>query len=360
MAKKLRVGLLFGGRSAEHEISIISARNVADALDPDAFEVVPIGIDREGKWLTPASSYELLKSASSIQSVPSSESVALSPGSYGELTKFAGGSVGAVDVVFPILHGPFGEDGTVQGLLKLANVPFVGCGVLASALAMDKDVAKRLLRDAGIPVARFVVMRRGEKAEYKKIAADLGEVLFVKPANLGSSVGIAKVRSEKEFDTALEDAFRYDNKVLIEEYIQGREIECAVLGSGDPEASVVGEVVVNHDFYSYEAKYLDEKGATLEIPANIPEKTAAEVRALAVKAFRTLECEGMARVDLFLTKEGALYVNELNTIPGFTNISMYPKLWEATGIPYKELIRRLIELAIERHEHDARLKTGRT
>jgi len=359
MTKRLRVGLLFGGRSAEHEISIISARNVAAALDPQKYEVVPIAIDRTGKWLSPRASATLLQGASSIKDIPSSESVSLAPDSKGELTSHGGESGGSVDVVFPILHGPFGEDGTVQGLLKLANIPFVGCGVLASALAMDKDAAKRVFRDANIPVARFVIVRRGDKAAYKKIAAELGEVLFVKPANLGSSVGIAKVRDENEFDAALLEALRYDNKVLIEEYIKGREIECAVLGNEDPKASVVGEIVVKHDFYSYEAKYLDENGASLEIPADIPKESAEEVRALAVKAFRALECEGMARVDFFLTEEGALYINEINTIPGFTNISMYPKLWEATGVPYTELIDKLIELAIERHERDANLKTGR-
>jgi D-alanine-D-alanine ligase len=255
-----------------------------------------------------------------------------------------------LDVIFPILHGPFGEDGTVQGLLKLAQIPFVGADVLGSAIGMDKDVMKRLLLQAGIPTARFLCAHRHcqDKLHFHEIVAALGLPFFVKPANLGSSVGISKVKAEKEFLPALEKAFQFDRKILIEEFIEGREIECAVLGNEYPIASLAGELIPTHEFYSYEAKYIDEKGAHFKIPAELSLECMSAVQQMAIDAFRILCCEGMARVDFFLKSSGALYVNELNTIPGFTKISMYPKLWESSGMPYSQLLDRLIQLAIER------------
>lgn len=362
MDKKIRVGILFGGKSAEHEISLQSARNVMDAIDREKYEIVPICIAKSGKWLSPDAAQYMLRSGDSTMIVPgeSDKNVALIPQGGGELVVSSGGfAENSVDVVFPVLHGPFGEDGTVQGLLKLANVPFVGAGVLGSAVGMDKDVQKRLLRDAGIPVAKFLVFREKHNSpDYQKIVAELGSPFFVKPANLGSSVGISKVCNEREFRNAVEDAFQYDTKILAEEFIKGREIECAVLGNDDPQASIPGEIVPRHDFYSYEAKYLDENGAELKVPANIPEECAKKIKGMAVAAFKTLSCEGMGRVDFFLEENGNILVNEINTIPGFTSISMYPRLWESSGMPYGELIDRLIQLAIERFKREQKLKTS--
>jgi D-alanine-D-alanine ligase len=265
-----------------------------------------------------------------------------------------------VDVVFPVLHGPFGEDGTVQGLLKLANVPFVGAGVLGSAVGMDKDVMKRLLRDAQIPIPRFLVFERSNasKIDFKAVKSALGLPFFVKPANLGSSVGISKVTAHKQFAGALTEAFRFDNKILIEEAIQGREIECSVLGNENPITSVPGEIVTRHKFYSYDAKYRDAKGAQLIVPAALSQDITKAVQGLALKTFKTLVCEGMARVDFFLRHDREIFVNEINTIPGFTQISMYPKLWEASGIPYRKLIDRLIQLALERFRREKKLRTS--
>jgi D-alanine-D-alanine ligase len=269
--------------------------------------------------------------------------------------------LGEVDVVFPVLHGPFGEDGTVQGLLKLANLPFVGAGVLASAVGMDKDVMKRLLRDAKIPIAKFLVFERSEasKINLADVKRMLGFPFFVKPANLGSSVGISKVSVNKQFDSAISEAFRYDSKILIEENISGREIECSVLGNESPVASLPGEIITRHDFYSYDAKYLDENGAQLIVPAVLPKFIGKGIQELAVRTFKTLACEGMARVDFFLRDNRQIFVNEINTIPGFTQISMYPKLWEASGIPYSKLIDRLIRLALERFRKEQKLRTSR-
>jgi D-alanine-D-alanine ligase len=257
------------------------------------------------------------------------------------------------------MHGPYGEDGTIQGFLKMADVPFVGAGILGSAVGMDKDVMKRLLRDAGIPVGKFIVLQSHDKiTPFAEAEAALGSPLFIKPANMGSSVGISKVADGAEYTAAVDLAFRYDDKIVVEEFIPGREIECGVLGNEEPAASVPGEVIPAHDFYSYDAKYLDEKGASLQIPAKLDEKTVKRIQELAIKTFRALCCEGLARVDFFLKTNGDLIVNEINTIPGFTKISMYPKMWEASGVSYTDLITRLIELAISRHEKIARLKTS--
>ena len=359
---KIRVAVLFGGKSAEHEVSLQSARNVINALDKDKYEVVPIGIDKEGRWLLADTSNYLLNSADPklISLNKSNNAVAVVPQSSGALMELASHREAShIDVFFPVLHGPFGEDGSIQGLLKLANVPFVGAGVLGSAVSMDKDVMKRLFRDAGLLIADFVVVRPGDTVAYPTITQRLGSPVFVKPANLGSSVGVHKVTREDELAPALDDAFAYDTKVLIEEAIIGREIEVSVLGNEDPIASVPGEIVPHHDFYSYEAKYIDEHGAGLEIPARLPEAVVRRLQEAAIAAFRVAGCEGMARVDFFLRQDGAVIVNEINTIPGFTSISMYPKLWEASGVAQPELLDRLIQLAMARFERDRRLKTSR-
>jgi D-alanine-D-alanine ligase len=365
MAKKIRVGILFGGRSAEHEVSLQSAKNIIDAIDTNKYEVVLIGIDKRGQWHLNKERHFLLPAVESgLPELPEKgENLALVPGKEAEQLVALSGEkrLGRLDVVFPVLHGPFGEDGTVQGLLKLANVAFVGAGVLGSAVGMDKDVMKRLLRDAGIPIVRFIAAIRysSKQIAFDEAQARLGLPLFVKPANLGSSVGISRVRDREEFERAVREAFRYDQKILIEECIKGREIECSVLGNDKPIASVPGEILPRHEFYSYEAKYLDENGAVLEIPAKLPPETSERIRQLATKTFTVLCCEGMARVDFFLRNGEEIIVNEINTIPGFTRISMYPKLWEATGISYSELIDRLIKLALERFQREQRLKTDR-
>jgi len=350
MAKK-RVGILFGGKSVEHEVSVQSARNVYEAIDQAKFDVVLIGIDKAGRWQ--------VRDMARLQAA-TSPTAELEAGASDAALAFLPGESAPYDVVIPLLHGTYGEDGTVQGLLKLANIPFVGAGVLGSAVGMDKDVAKRLLRDAGIPVARFVTLtpRTAAAATFETLAAAFGAPFFVKPANSGSSVGVSKVRDAAEWAAARDAAFRYDGKLLVEEFVRGREIEVAVLGNDDPQASVVGEIIPSHEFYSYEAKYLDENGAALRIPAELPAGVAAQVRSLAVKTFLALECSGMARVDFFVTDQGGIFVNEINTIPGFTKISMYPKLWEATGLPYGKLIERLIDLALERHQAEQRIETS--
>jgi len=349
--KKIAVGILFGGKSAEHEVSLLSAKNIYDAIDRSRFEPVLIGIDKSGKWLLSDASRFLLNSGDPrhISLDPSGSPTALTPASEGLLGSPGNTATPKLDVVFPILHGPFGEDGTVQGLLKLAGVPFVGSGVLGSAVGMDKDVMKRLFRDAGIPIGKFLAfMAHNTIPPFAAITAALGSPVFVKPANMGSSVGISKVRNEAEFSAAVNGAFQHDTKIVIEECIAGREIECAVLGNDDPVASVPGEVIPTHEFYSYEAKYLDENGASLEIPAKLDDKTQKRIQELSIKAFQTLCCEGLSRIDFFLKENGEVVINEINTIPGFTKNSMYPKMWEASGIGYTQLITRLIELAMEK------------
>lgn len=363
--KKVRVALLFGGKTAEHEVSLRSAKSVADAIDKKKFDVVLVGIDKEGKWLLPDTSKWLLNSSDPKKIALNKEGgslTALVPQSEGDLSMMGEGDTGSdmrVDVVFPILHGTFGEDGTVQGLLKLAGVPFVGAGVLGSAVGMDKDVMKRLLRDAGIPIGKFITLKDYEKIPaWKKVVSELRSPIFVKPANMGSSVGVAKVKNEKEYKRAVADAFKYDRKILLEEYIEGREIECSILGNDEIVASIPGEIIPHQEFYSYDAKYIDENGASLQIPAKLPKATMKRVRELAVKTAKVLSCEGLGRVDCFLKKNGDVVVNEINTIPGFTSISMYPKLWEASGIPYSKLIEILLNLAIERFEKEKKLLTN--
>ncbi|MDR0503057.1 MAG: D-alanine--D-alanine ligase [Treponema sp.] len=364
-----RIGILFGGKSAEHEISLLSAKNIFEAMDREKFEPVLIGIDKKGRWLiNDADKYLLNADNPSLVSLnPDGKPVVLRTENTGMLHAEGAGNIG-LDAVFPVLHGPFGEDGAIQGFLKLADIPYAGPAVLGSAVGMDKDAMKRLLRDAGIPIGKFLVLKSHEKPlPFGEVQAALSPVnesnspFFIKPANMGSSVGISKVRNEAEYYAALKEAFLYDTKIIIEEFIPGREIECAVLGNEEPKASIPGEIIPAHDFYSYEAKYLDEKGAALEIPAKLDEQTIRRVQELAIKVFKTLCCEGLARVDFFLggaSGRRELIVNEINTMPGFTRISMYPKLWEASGIGYTELITRLIELAISRFEKERLLKTS--
>jgi D-alanine-D-alanine ligase len=366
---KTRVIILFGGRSAEHEVSLLSARNVFLALDRERFEPMLVGIDKQGHWriepdktlIDATGDPRMLKLVAAGQELavpvhPENTDIAHSDGSRPPL--------GSDDVVFPVLHGTYGEDGTVQGLLELADIAYVGPGHLGSAIGMDKDVTKRLLAQVGIPVVpwRMVTahaMKR-DPARCLALASELGFPAFVKPANAGSSVGVSKVKSATELEPALRAALTFDTKVLVEAAVNAREIECAVLGNDEPIASIPAEIVVHHKdgFYSYSAKYIDADGADAKIPADLPPETIARVRDLAVETFRALELAGMARVDFFLDKDrGDFYVNEVNTIPGFTAISMYPKMWEASGVPIKELVSRLIDLAIERRAARRALRT---
>ncbi len=364
---KIRIAVLYGGRSGEHEISLQSAASVIRHLNPDRFDIIPIGIDKEGGWHRNDLG---MMAGSDLKSLPvfsESPAVVLPPYAGGDATALmplaAQGRPENIDVIFPVMHGPLCEDGSIQGLCELADVPYVGAGVLASAVGMDKDVAKRLAAAAGIPIVPYLALKidrweqeraTGAERLKERIAATLGYPVFVKPSNMGSSVGVHKVRSETELGAALDDAFRFDLKVLVERGINAREIELSVLEnqghSDDPLVSVPGEIAPSHEFYSYEAKYLDHDGAALLIPAGLTGAESARSRQMARDIFVALECEGMARVDLFLDRgTGAFYFNEVNTIPGFTAISMYPKLWEASGISYQELLARLVDLAIARH-----------
>jgi D-alanine-D-alanine ligase len=337
VSERVRVAVILGGRSSEHDISLASARSVIDALDPERYDTVTVEVGRDGRWeLGPGTEGH---NAAETLPVPTSKVPA---------------TLGEVDVVFPVLHGPFGEDGTVQGLLELAGVPYVGAGVLGSALAMDKDVFKAVMRDRGIPVTRNITIRQGGEPRNP-----FGFPVFVKPARLGSSVGISKAHDEDELAAAVALAFEHDEKVLVEEFVDGVEVECGVLGNERPEASLPGEIVSHGfdgaDWYDYSAKY-DEGGMDLEIPPRLPQETIERVQELAVRSFVAGECEGMARVDFFVKPDGEVLLNELNTIPGFTATSVYAKLFEASGVPYHELVDRLVQLALDRHERRARLR----
>lgn len=337
----INVAILMGGKSTEHEVSLLSAQNVISALDRSKFNSVVIKIEKSGKWMI------------------GEDEVVLAPECKGEI-RFLEQAKPAVkvDVVFPVLHGTNCEDGTIQGLLKLANVPFVGASVLGSAVGMDKDVMKRLLRDAGIPIGKFLSFQSGDSLDFAEISKELGLPIFVKPANLGSSVGISKVSTEEEFAAAVKSAFEYDTKIICEENIMGREIECSVLGNRVPIASIPGEVIPAQGFYSYEAKYTNVAGTSLAIPAELNSELVKAVQEMAIKVFSVLCCQGLGRVDFFLKADGQLLVNEINTLPGFTSSSMYPKLWEASGIGYTELITRLVDLAFERYAAERKLKTS--
>ncbi len=382
--KKLRVGILFGGRSGEHEISLLSAASVFQAIDKEKFEVVPIGITKEGRWVTSSEAERLLHGKSSQEErhlragdpgatpsaavlengeafvmPPEPHGVGLQPFQTDALARRASDRAINVDVIFPVLHGTFGEDGTVQGLLELADIAYVGAGVLGSAAGMDKDVMKSLFRAAGLPIVKHVTVLRSEwhakpKAVEKLVESKLKYPVFVKPANLGSSVGISKAHDRKRLGPAIDEAARFDRKIVIEEGVGGkkhkaREIECAVLGNDKPQASVAGEIVPCAEFYDYSAKYLDE-GSQLIIPAKLTKSEMKKVQALAIAGFRAVDCSGISRVDFLMDpKSRKIYLNEINTMPGFTSISMYPKLWAASGVPYPELIERLIRLGLERH-----------
>jgi D-alanine-D-alanine ligase len=356
------IALIFGGRSAEHEISILSAKNVAAALDKKLYSPIFVGISKEGTWYE-FPSFNMMSELTSLsdQNIPSSaEPVCLvSQKTKPTLYSLKNQTTKSIDLAFPILHGTFGEDGCIQGLFKMMNLPFVGCGVLASAAGMDKEVMKRLLNQAGIPNAKYILLTKQNTPSFDEVSKNLGLPFFIKPANMGSSVGVHKIKSREDFDVKLKDAFQYDFKVLAEEMILGREIECSVMGlNNSPKASVAGEVIPSHDFYSYEAKYLDDKGAAIKIPADVKPETLQKIQEMALKTFKVMGCEGLTRVDFFLTKNGDALINEINTIPGFTNISMYPKMWEASGIPYSQLITQLIELGFQSHIQQSELRTN--
>src|SRR6266571_2543682 len=372
--KKLRIGLIFGGRSGEHDVSLASATSVMANLDREKYEVVPIGITKEGGWLLGTEPARLMAAEQHINHTENTETETttavtltgdprmrrLIPLESGEQLQ----DNGALDVIFPVLHGTYGEDGALQGLLEMANVPYVGCGVLGSALGMDKEKMKMVFSSVGLPIVDYLVYRRNPWERSPETIMDaieqhLGYPCFVKPVNLGSSVGVNKAHDRGELEHAIDVAAEYDRKIIIERGINCRELECAVLGNDEPLASVVGEVEASNEFYDYNAKYIDNKSQVI-IPAAIPQTTAEEVRRQAIKAFLALDLSGLARVDFFLEKEtGQVYIYEVNTLPGFTEISMYPKLWEASGLPYSQMLDRLIELAIERHAAKQRNRTSR-
>lgn len=358
MVKTLRVGVIYGGRSGEHEISVASAASIFRHLDRTRYEAVPIRIEKSGRWMFVGEAPDALSAATASEDRTTAPPQALEPSAVV--------STAGLDVVFPVLHGPYGEDGTVQGLLELANVPYVGAGVLGSAVGMDKAVMKVLFAAGGLPIVPHLTVLRGawvdrQRSIAEQAADDLRFPMFIKPANLGSSVGISKARSAAEFAGAMELAFQFDRKVVIEAAVPGaREIECAVLGNDSPEASITGEAIPSREFYDYEAKYLDE-GLRLLIPAPLADAHVAEIRRMAIDAFRAVDGAGMARVDFLVAGDtGQTFVSELNTIPGFTPVSMYPKLWEASGLSYPALLDRLITLALERHADKQRLRTSMT
>lgn len=378
LSQRIRVGVLFGGRSGEHEVSLASAESILRTIDQSKYEIVPIGITREGRWIASGDPLTALKSGmapDALDTGPALHDVlpaALLPDPvHGGLVTWAGvpGSaqlrdLASVDVVFPVLHGTYGEDGTIQGLLEIAGLPYVGAGVLGSSLGMDKGKMKWQFRARGLPVADFLEIRRSQferdpAAVLDAIETRLGLPAFIKPARLGSSVGVSKARTRTELKSALETAAEYDDRLVAEEAIDARELECSVLGNDDPRASVVGEIIPAHEFYDYEAKYIDE-GSKLIIPAEISQSLSDEIRAMAIRSFEAVDCSGMARVDFFVERgTHRVLVNEINTIPGFTNISMYPKLWEATGLAYGDLIDQLIQLALQRHQDRSRNRVNR-
>jgi D-alanine-D-alanine ligase len=365
MKKKIRVGVIFGGRSSEHEVSLVSATSVINALDGNKYEVIPIAITQEGRWLTRSDALRLLKNKSKIEHLP--EHVLLPDPRKQSLVLVKNGTSSGddrpVDVLFPVLHGKYGEDGSLQGLMELADIPYVGAGVLGSAVGMDKIVQKQILAQEGIPIPDFISFTWTEyiasQAELiKKIEKKLKYPCFVKPANTGSSVGISKAHNRKELLDAIEYAGQYDRRVIVEKAIShAREIECSVLGNDDPIVSMPGEIVPSNEFYDYDAKYVDGKSKVI-IPARLPKSAVEKIRTIAVRTFKALDCSGMARVDFFVVGNGRkIYLNEINTIPGFTSISMYPKLWEASGLSYPVLLEKLIQLAIDRYNVKKKLRT---
>jgi D-alanine-D-alanine ligase len=372
MTGKIRVAVLFGGPSGEHEVSLVSAKSVMEALNREKYETIAVGITKEGQWLTGGNPLETLK-LKSIPRLTEHSFISPDPAMKGITVLTSGNGKGyqynrtiPVDVVFPVLHGPYGEDGKIQGLFEMADLPYVGAGVLASACGMDKVIMKELFSGSGLPVARGMTLMRKNWQEKRtavieEIERELGYPVFIKPSNLGSSVGISKAHGQPDLIKGIDEACNFDRKILIEAAVlHAREIECSVLGNEDPKASVPGEIIPCNEFYDYEAKYVAGKSQTLA-PADLPGETIERVRNMAIRAYRALDCEGMARVDFLLNGQtGELFVNELNTIPGFTSISMYPKLWEATGLPFGELIDRLIDLALERQKDKERTRKGIT
>ncbi len=360
---KKKIAIICGGKSPEHEISIRSVKNVIEALDSSRFEPILIGISKEGTWyhFSQLSSIKEVKFLSDKNKLPGTEvaSFVVIEG-QGCLYLLKSSQKIAVDAVFPIMHGSFGEDGTIQGLIRMMGLPLIGCDVFASSAGMDKEVMKRLLEQAQIPASKYLFLSEQKKYSYEDIIKKLGSPFFIKPANAGSSVGVHKIKTAEDYVKNLKDSFLYDTKVLAEEFIDGREIECSVLGHYyNAKASVPGEIIPQHEFYSYEAKYLDDNGAILKIPAELPAETAKKLQEMAVKVFEVFLCEGLTRVDFFVRKkDGEVFVNELNTLPGFTSISMYPKMWEASGIGYKSLITQLIDLGLEKFEAEQRIATN--
>ncbi|MCE3009779.1 MAG: D-alanine--D-alanine ligase family protein [Pseudobdellovibrionaceae bacterium] len=359
---KKTVALIFGGKSAEHEISLLSCKNVASAVDTQVYNKFLVGISKQGTWFyfEHESVFEKIKALNDHELPAGAEPVALITRNGSPVFFFLNSKKEvAIDIAFPVLHGTYGEDGSIQGLFKMMNLPFVGCGVWGSAAGMDKAVMKKVLKDAGIPHARYKVLYSHKSYRYEDIAAELGSPFFIKPANAGSSVGVHKIKTATDFSSQLQDSFKFDHKVLAEEFIQGREIECSVMGlNHSPKASVAGEVIPTHEFYSYEAKYLDDQGAALKIPAELSAQELATIQKIARETFTAMGCDGLTRVDFFLKKDGQAYINEINTIPGFTKISMYPKMWEASGLGYKDLISQLIQLGFDRYALDKKLETN--
>jgi D-alanine-D-alanine ligase len=362
-ANRIRVGVIFGGRSVEHEVSLVSSASVIDALDKEKYEVVPIGIASTGKWLSSGETLRLLKEKQSVESEPE-QMLVPDPRKQSLVALNDSTNVGrSIDVIIPLIHGTYGEDGSLQGLLELADIPYVGAGVLGSAVGMDKVIQKELLLQAKIPVTPsvsflFDAYKIQEKKIILKMEQKLKYPLFVKPANSGSSVGISKAHNRKELLASIEMAGQFDRKILVEQGVKNaREIECSVLGNDDPEASVLGEIVPSNEFYDYDAKYVDGKTSE-EIPAKLPKVIAKKIQKYALEAFRVLDCSGMARVDFLVNRNtNCIFLNEINTIPGFTSISMYPKLWQASGLSFSALLDKLIQLAIERHNRKKKLKT---
>ena len=359
MTQKIKVGILFGGKSFEHEVSLLSANNIINNLDQNKYDISLIAIDKEGRWILkdPSNFLADVHDAHKVRIVGEGEPLAISFGTNSFVTLSGKPALESLDVIFPVLHGICGEDGTVQGVLKLAGIPFVGASVLASSIGLDKDFMKRLMRDAGLPIAKFITCYSNshQKITFEEVKEKLGVPFFVKPSNGGSSVGVAKINNEIEFTEKLHEAFQYDTKVLIEEFIDCRELELSVLGNETPIVSIPGEVVTKDEFYTYDAKYVDDEGTAFIIPAKLSQEEILSLQFLAKKTYQVLGCEGMARIDFFLSKAGKIYVNEINTIPGFTNMSMYPKLWIASGVPYSEILDKLISLAIERKKKEDRL-----
>ena len=358
MSKK-NILIICGGKSAEHLVSVISARNVIKSMNKEKYDIILVGIDMNGSWYKYKSCDALTTdSIEMVEKGDNNEEIILIPGKKDPLHTLSE-SMGNIDAVFPVLHGTFGEDGCIQGLLNMLNLPFVGPDVIGSSLAMDKDIVKKILSDSGIYNADYIVVRKEDRTniDISTIIKKLSLPLFIKPANLGSSIGISKASSEKELITAIDLALEFDAKIIIEECIVGREIECAVLGNEYPKASLPGEVILHDEFYAYDTKYVSENGATLVVPAELNKDLIKKIQEKAIFVYKLIECKGMARVDFFITKDEKLYINEVNTIPGFTSISMYPSMWKASGLPYSQLIDRLLELAIERFELKSSLRT---